>query len=327
MKKNRLWKILGFAVLGLIVILFGGIAYIIWFQPRIPVLDIKVNVTADRVARGNYLANHVLVCIDCHSTRDWAKFSGPVISGTEGKGGEKFDQSMGFPGIFVSANITPYHLSGWNDGELYRAITSGVGKGNRPFFPVMPYLYYGMLDTEDIYSVMTYIRSLNPITYDPEASNPDFPMNIILHMIPAPAHPSKSPEPSDSLNYGKYLVLAGGCIECHTQADKRGKLNKGMSFAGGREFQMPSGLLRSANITSDKETGIGSYTSSVFINRFKAYDPAMNPIATVKTGDFNSIMPWSMYAGMTARDLSSIFQYLHSLKPIHNPVVKFIPLK
>ena len=97
MKKNRLWKILGFVVLGLIVIIFAGIGYIVWFQPRIPVQDIKVNVTADRVARGNYLAHHVLVCIDCHSTRDWSKFSGPVISGTEGKGGEKFDQSMGFP--------------------------------------------------------------------------------------------------------------------------------------------------------------------------------------------------------------------------------------
>jgi len=327
MKKNRLWKILGFVILGLIVIIFAGIAYIIWFQPRIPIQDIKVDVSAYRVARGNYLANHVLVCIDCHSTRDWTKFSGPVISGTEGKGGEKFDQALGFPGIFISANITPYHLSGWTDGELYRAITSGVGKGNQPFFPVMPYLYYGMLDTEDIYSVMTYIRTLNPIPFDPPASNPDFPMNILLHLIPAAAHPSKSPAPSDSLNYGKYLVLAGSCIECHTQADKRGKLVEGMSFAGGREFQMPSGVVRSANITPDKETGIGSYTSQVFINRFKAYDPAIHPLVTVKEKDFNSIMPWSMFAGMTAGDLSSIYRYLHSLSPIRNQVVRFTPIK
>jgi mono/diheme cytochrome c family protein len=224
MKKKRLWKILGFVVLGLIVILFIGIGYIVWFQPRIPVQDIRVNATADQIERGQYLANHVMVCIDCHSTRDWTKFSGPVISGTEGKGGEKFDQSLGFPGIFVSANITPYHLSGWSDGELYRAITSGVGKGNRPFFPVMPYLFYGMLDTEDIYSVMAYIRTLKSIQNDPEVSNPDFPVNIMLHLIPAPAHPSRRPEISDSLNYGKYLVLAGSCIECHTQADKKGKL-------------------------------------------------------------------------------------------------------
>jgi len=327
MRKNRLWKILGFVVLGLVVILIGGIVYIIKFQPRIAVKEIRVDATAERLERGKYLANHVLVCIDCHSTRDWTKFSGPVTEGTEGKGGEKFDQALGFPGVFVSANITPYHLSGWSDGELYRAITSGVGKGNRPFFPVMPYLYYGMLDTEDIFSVMAYIRSLKPVQYDPPASSADFPMNIFLHLIPAPAHPSKSPAPSDSLNYGKYLVLAGGCIECHTRADKKGKLLDGLAFAGGREFQMPSGIVRSANITPDKATGIGGYTSTVFINRFKAYDPAINSIAKVNKGDFNSIMPWTMYAGMTPGDLSSIFQYLHSLKPVSNQVVRFTPVK
>jgi hypothetical protein len=111
MKKNKLWKILGFVILGLILIVLGGIAYISWFQPRIPLQEIKVNSTADRVERGRYLANHVLVCIDCHSTRDWTKFSGPITAGTEGKGGERFDQSFGFPGVFISANITPYILS------------------------------------------------------------------------------------------------------------------------------------------------------------------------------------------------------------------------
>jgi mono/diheme cytochrome c family protein len=191
----------------------------------------------------------------------------------------------------------------------------------------MPYLYYGLLDTEDIYSVMSYIRTLKPVRYDPPFSSPDFPMNIILHLIPKPAHPSKSPSPSDSLNYGKYLVLAGSCIECHTQADKKGKLVEGMSFAGGREFQMPWGIVRSANLTPDAETGIGDYTPLMFINRFKAYDPAIHNIATVKKGGFNSIMPWTMFAGMTNSDLSSIYRYLHSLKPIRNEVFRFTPVK
>lgn len=327
MKKNRLWKILGIVVLGLIVIILGGIGYIVWFLPKIPVQEIKVNSSVERIARGDYLAHHVTVCIDCHSTRDYTKFSGPLVEGTEGKGGEKFDQSEGLPGMYVSANITPYHLAGWSDGEIYRAITSGVGKGNRPFFPIMPYPFYGKMDTTDIYSVIAYIRTLKPISYDPDVSKPDFPMNIIIHFIPEPAHPSKAPNPSDSLNYGKYLVMAGSCIECHTQFDKKGKLIAGMEFAGGREFQMPWGIIRSANLTSDKETGIGNYTSPSFINKFKAFDPSVHPLATVNKGSFNTIMPWSMYAGMTSGDLSSIYQYLSSLKPIRNPVVKFTPIK
>jgi mono/diheme cytochrome c family protein len=327
MKKNKLWKILGFIILGIVVLVFAVIGYIVRFQPRIPLMDIKITATAAQIERGNYLAHHVTVCIDCHSTRDWTKFSGPVTPGTEGKGGEMFNQALGFPGSFVSANITPYHLSGWSDGEIYRAITSGVGKGTRPFFPVMPYPYYGQLDTDDIYAIIAYIRSLQPIPFDPPASVADFPMNIILHMIPSAAHPAKAPLPSDSLLYGKYLVLAGGCIECHTEADSKGKLIQGMEFAGGREFQMPWGIIRSANITSDPETGIGKFTPQVFINRFKAYDPSINKLASVKNNDFNTIMPWSMYAGMTTSDLSSIFRYLHTLKPVRNLVVKFTPVK
>jgi len=327
MKKNRLWKILGIFVLGVVVVVLIGIGYIIWFQPSIQVQEIKVAATTDRITRGDYLAHHVMVCIDCHSTRDWTKFAGPVTPGTEGKGGERFDQTMGFPGVFISANITPFTLSGWSDGELYRAITSGVGKGDRPFFPVMPYPYYGQLDKEDIYSVMAYIRTLTPISYTPDASKPDFPMNIILHLIPKSANPSKSPSPSDSVNYGKYLVLAGACVECHTQADKKGNLLDGLRFAGGREFQFPWGIVRSANLTPDKITGIGGYTEQVFINRFKAYDPLLHPAQNVNKGDFNSIMPWTMYAGMTNSDLSSIYLYLHSLKPIVNQVVKFTPIK
>jgi len=42
------------------------------------------------VERGDYLVNHVAGCLDCHSKRDFKKFSGPVIYGTEGVGGFVF---------------------------------------------------------------------------------------------------------------------------------------------------------------------------------------------------------------------------------------------
>ncbi|MGA3013462.1 MAG: hypothetical protein ABSD71_05450, partial [Bacteroidales bacterium] len=66
MKKNRLWKIFGIVVLGLIVLILCGIGYIVWFLPKIPVQEIKVNSSAVHIARGDYLAHHVTVCIDCH---------------------------------------------------------------------------------------------------------------------------------------------------------------------------------------------------------------------------------------------------------------------
>ena len=326
MKKIRTGKIIGLAVAALIVVIFLVIAYIYFFLPRVPVEDLKVDVTPERVERGKYLANHVMVCMDCHSTRDWSKFSGPPLAGTEGKGGEKFDQTIGFPGTFYSPNITPFNLSDWSDGEIYRAITSGVGKGDRPFFPIMPYPYYGKLDKEDIYSVIAYLRTLPAIDFKAPASEPDFPMNIILRMIPEKAAPVVKPERSDTLAYGRYLVQASGCIECHTK-DKQGRIIPELAFSGGREFQMPDGLLVSPNITPDKETGIGNWTRDDFIRRFKAYDLATYSPAPINKGDLMTAMPWTMYAGMDTSDLSSVYHALMANEPISNKVVRWLPYK
>ena len=326
MKKFSIGKIIGIAAAILVLILLLCIAYIYFILPNVPVQDVKVEVTPERVERGKYLANHVTVCMDCHSTRDWSKFSGPPVPGTEGKGGEKFDQTMGFPGTFYSPNITPFSLAGWSDGEIYRAITSGVGKGNRPLFPVMPYSYYGQLDSDDIYSIIAYIRSLPAIEYKAPASDADFPMNIILHMIPGKAVPSVKPPKSDTLAYGQYLLKAAGCIECHTK-DNKGQIIKELAFSGGREFQMPGGMLVSPNITPDKETGIGNWTREDFTKRFKAYDLSTYVPPVVNKGDLMTIMPWTMYAGMDSADLSSVYQALKVLKPINNKVVRWMPYK
>ena len=111
----------------LVAMIIGSIAvYLMPLIPNVPLRDdIHINLSEERVARGKYLANHVLVCMDCHSKRDESKFSAPLIEGTEGIGGAIFDKSVGFPGIFISKNITPHGLKYWSDSELYRVITSG----------------------------------------------------------------------------------------------------------------------------------------------------------------------------------------------------------
>ena len=83
--------------------------------------------------------------MDCHSTRDWMRFAGPVVKGTEGKGGDKFDESIGFPGTIYAKNITPAALGNWTDGELVRAITMGINKKEEALFPMMPYMNFNHL--------------------------------------------------------------------------------------------------------------------------------------------------------------------------------------
>ncbi|MCB0771423.1 MAG: cytochrome C, partial [Flavobacteriales bacterium] len=110
----------------LAIVIVGAITYVTQALPDIdPPADLKVEVTPERIERGEYLANSVCVCMDCHSTRDWNAFAAPLVEGTLGKGGEKFDRTMNFPGEFYSKNITPFALANWSDGEIYRAITSG----------------------------------------------------------------------------------------------------------------------------------------------------------------------------------------------------------
>lgn len=320
-------KIVGALLLIVALVAVGAVMYITKALPDIPVqADLKVEITPERVARGEYLANHVCVCMDCHSTRDWNRFAGPLVPGTLGKGGEKFDATMNFPGTFFSKNITPFALKNWSDGEIYRAITSGVSKDGHAFFPVMPYPNYNKMDTEDVYSVIAYLRGLPEQDNVPAPSEPAFPMNIILHTIPKPAAPEKRPDPSDGLAYGAYMVNAAACGECHTKAEKGQKV--GEPFAGGFEFNMPTGAVnRSANITPSENGGIGKWSKQQFIDRFKAYSDSSYVPSTVEwdKGEFQSVMPWMMYTGMSEQDLGAIYDYLRTVKPVDQVVERWTP--
>ena len=321
---KKVFKILGILVLVLLVVILGAITYVTKALPDIPVqTDLKVEITPERVARGEYLANSVCVCMDCHSTRDWSRFSGPLMPGTLGKGGERFDHSMEFPGEFYSRNITPFALKDWSDGEVYRAITSGVSKDGHPFFPVMPYPNYRALDTEDIYSIIAYLRSLPPQQSDPPASKADFPVSVIMHTMPQPAAPVERPDPSDALAYGRYMVNAAGCLVCHTKHEKGEPV--GPEGAGGFEFAFPNGaIVRSPNITAH-EDGIGAWDKATFIGRFKQYaDSAYVPHAVdMAAAEFQTVMPWTMYGHMMEQDLGAVYDYLRTLPPAAGRVEKW----
>ena len=320
---KKFLKITGILVLALVVVVLGIVGYIKLALPNVgePEYE-KVQPTAERIARGEYLANHVAVCMDCHSTRNWGLYAGPMAEGGFGAGGEVFNRDMGFPGEFYAPNITPYALGNWTDGEIIRAMTAGVSKDGRALFPVMGYHRFGKMDKEDIYSIVAYLRSLPAVKKDNPQSVADFPVNILINTMPQKADYQKLPEKDNAVAYGSYLVNATGCVDCHSQTDK-GAIIPGTEFGGGMEFKQPGGIVRSPNITFDKETGIGAWTQEAFAARFKMYAHADYKPAQLKKGDLNTPMPWSMYAGMETGDLNAIYAYLKSLKPIKNQVVRF----
>ena len=319
-------KVLLTILIIVVVVIAGGASYLKFALPDVgAATDLKIDITPERVQHGEYLANHVTLCMDCHSTRDWTKFSGPMVAGTNGKGGELFDEKVGFPGTFYSKNITPANIKDWTDGEIFRAVTTGVDKFGNALFPVMPYHNYGKMDKEDVYDIIAYIRSLPPIENSTPDRTIDFPMNFIVNTIPVKASFTEKPPKSDTIKYGAYLLNAAACEECHTKVNK-GQIIPELAFSGGRDFHMPNGVVNSANITPDKGTGIGGWTAEQFVARFKAYtNPANTPV--MDSTDVNTIMPWTMLAGMDTSDLRSIYAYLQTLKPIKNEVVHFVAAK
>ena len=79
-----------------IVIILAGVTAALYFSAcnnnkSEPQANNKEDSLKKVIARGDYLANHVAPCMDCHSKRDFTKFSGPIVPGTEGMGGEEFE--------------------------------------------------------------------------------------------------------------------------------------------------------------------------------------------------------------------------------------------
>ncbi len=323
MKKIGRTVLIIFAVL--IVAVFAIAAYVKIALPNVGAPpDIKIPITQERVERGKYLANHVSICMDCHSERDWNFYAGPISEGTFGGGGEKFGKEIGFPGSIYSKNITPHALHNWTDGEIFRAITSGASKDGKALFPLMGYPAYGKMDREDVYSIIAYMRTLPANKNEVPARELDFPLNFLVNTMPSKATLSVRPDTNNAVAYGQYLVTIARCVECHSKEDK-GSVIAGTEFGGGREFPFPNGTsCYTSNITPDKETGIGSWSKDAFIQRFKQSVDSANNRRPVGKNDFNTVMPWLMYGGMTSKDLSSIFDYLQTVKPIKNKVQLFV---
>lgn len=132
--------------------------------------DAQAQASADSidnlVARGKYLAHHVSLCMDCHSTRDWTKFSGPMVEGTEGKGGELFGPDFDIPGNIYAPNITPDSATGigsWTTDQFARLVSTGIRPNGDTLFPIMPYPHYNTLTKNDVDAVYAYIKTLKAV--------------------------------------------------------------------------------------------------------------------------------------------------------------------
>lgn len=110
----------------------------------------------------------------------------------------------------------------------------------------------------------------------------------------------------EQIDKGRYLAILGDCAACHTEPG-------GKPFAGGVTLKTPFGDLVGANITPDRETGIGRMTLDEFQ---KVMSEGEGP------GGFHlyGAMPFTAYTKVTKEDNAAIYAYLNSLEPVKNKV-------
>lgn len=321
---KKFLKISGIIFSAILLFMFLGYSYLMTKYPKVPPApDIKISSSPEMIERGRYLANSFAVCMDCHSKRDFSKFAGPLVPGTEGMGGEDFGEEAGY---VPAKNITSDKETGignWTDGEIFRAVTMGVDKNGEPLGPMMPYMYYRNMDENDVKSIIAYIKTLAPIKNKVEDHKFNFPVNLIFRTLPTEPQFKNIPSADKKTELGEYY--AGACKVCHSPMEK-GEFIKEKFLSGGVEFPGPKGgKVRSANITPDKETGIGNWTKDQFIKKFKSYTLPESQNIPVKDGEFNSIMPWTFFGQASEEDLGAVYDYIMTQKPVSNKVEKYTP--
>jgi mono/diheme cytochrome c family protein len=324
---KKLFIVLGVVFLVLLSVVSAAMIYVSAALPDVgPAPDIEIELTTERINRGKHLANNVMVCMHCHTPQEKTKFAHPLKPEMLGAGGNLFGvEKEGLPGDYYSPNLTPTNLGDWTDGQIYRAITTGVNKDGRALFPIMPWPNYSTMAQEDIFAVIAYLRTLEPVESEVPESESYFPMNFIINTMPTKTESGIAPDKANPVSWGKYLVQAASCMDCHTPKE-RGVNIPGMDLAGGFEFGLEDGsIVRTANITPELTTGIGSWTEDMFVSRFKAYEDTTFEFQEIPAGEFNTVMPWNDYAQMSEEELKAIFAFLKTAAPVEHVVTRFTP--
>jgi mono/diheme cytochrome c family protein len=172
------------------------------------------------------------------------------------------------------------------------------------------------MSDEDLASLVVYIRSLPPIRNALPPTEIIFPVEYLIRGVPQPVtEPVSSPDRSDRLKWGEYLITVASCNECHTPR-ARGAAKPGLEYGGGFTLDGPWGAVASANITPDA-TGIGYYDEALFIQAMRT--------GYVKARQLKSIMPFGEFGGLTDDDLKAMFAYVRTLKPVKHRVDNSLP--
>ena len=234
-------------------------------------------------------------CIGCH---------GPDLSG-----GYFFEAPFA---VLDASNLT----SGkggvgavYTDEDWVRAIRHGVNPGKRSLM-IMPANYYWNFNDEDLGDIVAYLKSLPAV--DQITRPPDFNLLgkamagagifgeqlVVAQNIRHEERPL-SPPVGLTADYGRYLLTATGCQDCH-----------GQDLAGGKSADPAA--MAAPNLTPGG--GLQSWLVEDFIEAIRTgMTPEGKYLDPVQ-------MPWNHYKYYSDDELSAIFVYLQSLPALETAV-------
>jgi mono/diheme cytochrome c family protein len=103
---------------------------------------------------------------------------------------------------------------------------------------------------------------------------------------------------------GRYLATMGDCVVCHTRPEAGSP-----KFAGGYPLHAAPGTVYSSNITPDRKTGIGKWTSAQFYR-------AMHEGIAADGRHLYPAFPYAYFTELSRADTEAIFAYLKTVKPV-----------
>lgn len=303
--------LLGIALLVILAfVLFVQLAPIPIYENHAP--DLTVKSDSAKVAEGERIVN--TLCSGCH------------LSDDRKLGGKHMVDASAF-GEVHSTNITnhPVHgaLSRYTDGELAYLIRTGIKKDGTYAPPWMVKL--PKLSDYDMEAIISYLRSDASPLQPSDKPNKPTRYNFLAKMLvktkafkpmPYPDAPINAPNPSNRVEYGKYLALSKyDCFACHSKSFAKCDYldpEKSVGFLGGGNplTNLDGNIILSANLTMDKETGLGGWSEQEFIQAVK-FGIRPNQIATR--------FPMPTYTLLTEDEISAIWAYLQTVPVIENP--------
>lgn len=126
--------------------------------------------------------------------------------------------------------------------------------------------------------------------------------------------------PSDAaaIERGRYLAYGPAhCVDCHGDpalAANR-EPTQAIALSGGHEFNLPVGVFRAANLTSDAETGIGGLRDDQIARALRH--------GVGRSG--RALVPFMPFNNLSDDDLGALIAFLRTQQPVKNQVEQFAP--